>query len=307
VLVATHGGADADLDFASGHLASASSSSSAAPSLARRSSRLSRPAVERRGRARMSLAGYNEAAYYGAVSILADAEDCSSTRDSSNLTRTLSEEGSPWAVWRQWAADSESGLSDSGDDNDPDQDKGSGSATSDGSEICELGQTRRRSTRRADRASLTAYNCTGAVSVTGEEGEQHVPGADGVGAETGGRLSTIGEVLEMGYDWLSDGASPRPPNHESDGQEAAQVSTADAPHPDGWHDAGDSTTRADDPEATTMGSLFWANDTEDDSLDMGLQDDPIAEAGFIFAVEYGQACAHGNSFSRGNREAAAVG
>lgn len=243
----------------------------------------------------MSLAGYNEATYYSALTAVADNEDCSSTRDSSNMARTdsgLPEDAtSPWAVWRTWAADtvSEGGLSE-------------GSGGSSWASDCEPGLSRRQSAR----ASLGGYNCTGARAIDATEGGV----ADGVGnstAETKTHLSTIGEVLEMGMDWFGDTSERQT---ESEEQEAAQVfrlngdeHAAEARQADdtsifGHYDA------LDDAAQNSGGweaSMPWAEDLDDDSLDMGLQDDPIAEAGFIFAVEYGQACVSGMDFSRSSR------
>lgn len=274
VLVPTHGSDDAPVGTSS----SSSSVPMSAQALSRRS-RLSLTHHERRGRARMSLAGYNEAAYYGAVAVVADNEDCSSTRDSSNLTPRGPEDASPWSVWRQWAADSvsEDGLSEGsvGD-----------SYISWGREVSGAGWTseterqlsRRQSNRRSARVSLAGYNCTGAISVTDEEG------ASSPADETGTRLSTIGEVLEMGFEWFGEGTSSAAARstEESEEQEAAaQIFRLNADEAEvepassiyAHYDALEGGENAPSWQASLLGA-----DETDDDLDMGLQDDPIAEA-----------------------------
>lgn len=266
---------------------------------------------ERRGRARMSLAGYNETAYYGAVNVVADNDDCSSTRDSSNFTHTDSgihgEEGTPWAVWRRWAADSdaESGLSDidSGCE-------GSSFYAASAASDSDRGLSRRRSARRSARASLAGYNCTGAVSVTGEDGFIDERGASSRAAEAGERLSTIGEVLEMGLDWWGEGSSAAAtaePRHEHRHPTHFRLNSPDdyvaEVNPVNEAALVEQYESLDEVQNDWRGWGAWADDTEDDdTLDMGLQDDPIAEAGFIFAVEYGQACIQGIETSRVARE-----
>merc|ERR1719440_467939 len=147
--------------------------------------------------------------------MIEDADDCSSTRDSSNFTNTEGgipgEEGGPWAVWRRWAADSmseEGALSDIDSCGDSSSNAGASVASARGSmggdSHSDMGSgfesdlSRRRSwTRRSARVSLAGYNCRGAVSVTEEE-TSLAADSDGLLPDRPERLSTIGEVLEMG-------------------------------------------------------------------------------------------------------------
>mmetsp|Transcript_90192 Transcript_90192/g.140869 ORF Transcript_90192/g.140869 Transcript_90192/m.140869 type:complete len:303 (-) Transcript_90192:65-973(-) len=226
----------------------------------RRGSRLSVAHHERRDRARMSIAGYN---YLGAMSVNPDAEDCSSTRDSTQRTDSFED---PWGVFGRWAADN---LSDSGFSED--------SETSSSASATRL--SRQRSSRRSVRESLAGYNCMGAVSVPDAketQNERRVLTFDLEDVEfeqNESRLPTIVEVGNAVFNLFSD---PEEQRMASPGVS----SIADQ------YEALDNAA-----SESYFGAPSWFDDT-DDAPDMGLQDDPIAEAGFIFAVEYGQSCAY---------------
>jgi len=305
---------------ATGTSSSSGSSTVHAQVVGHHGSRQSRNRHERRGQARMSLAGYNETAYYGGVSVLADSDGCSSTRDSSNMSVATVDEASPWAVWRRWASEGEEQWESERALSDVDSGgEGSSSCAASMASDSDKARSRRRSARRSARASLAGYNCAGAVSVTGEDGAVIGRGAGNQAADAGERLSTIGEVLEMGLDWWGDASSQsaraegtarhesRSPAHyrlNSADDQAVQVTTAAelaiVQHYDLLDEA-----RQSSPSGWSA-SMPWADDGEDETLDMGLQDDPIAEAGFLFAVEYGQACVQANHVYRRGRVAAAV-
>lgn len=277
----------------------------------------------------MSLAGYNEMAYYSHVSFLSmiDEQDCVSTRDSSNQTHTDSgmtygDDGSPWAAWRRWAIDSELSEDDLSDASI--EDSSSNAASADDLERGRLWH--RQSTRRsAARVSLAGYNCRGAISVSDEE-NTNAAGFTSFSA-TGGNLSAIGEVFEMGREWFD--ARYHTDSYSSHLEASrTEVFNMDYESPDReqrWStsslfaafDALDDTAYAHSPSLFASYDALddavdadrswprWADtEEEEEELNLGLNDDPIAEAGFIFGVEYGQACVNGMTFSR--RDAGAM-
>lgn len=132
------------------------------------------------------------------------------------------------------------------------------------------------------------------------------------GSERRDRLSTIGETLNMGISQLfGKSESSDMPIYDS-AEESAQVFSLngddsvpllDMFDPQAEADPGrrfsvensyealDGSAPADSGE--TWQEMFFGNEAEDDNAPMlGLQDDPIAEASFVFAVEYGRSYAY---------------
>lgn len=287
---------------------------------------------ELRGRTRMSLAGYNciGAVSIIAEDCSSTRDSTHGDGESSILSEADSMIKEPWDVLRKWARDTLSDRSRGGDDSDADADSevwNSPNTRSPRTSLVPRNATR-RSMRVASRASLAGYSCQGAKSSSQmkssplcEAGsgpdsampDGSSPGGASVGVQgmdRGDRLSTIGETLNMG---ISQWFGETDDRHVSDGgqeDDASQVFNMDDSHPldvfdlhagpnserrssiERSYEALDGAAAAPGNTETWQQMLFGNDDDEDETLEMGLQDDPIAEAGFVFAVEYSRSYAY---------------